>query len=74
MKIKAEYLWLDGTEPSAHVRSKTKILSLEEEVNLSKIPEWGFDGSSTYQADTPSSLFTIFAQILCISSRKIIAQ
>ena len=26
MAIKAEYIWIDGTEPTARLRSKTKIL------------------------------------------------
>ncbi len=42
---KAEYIWLDGTEPSASLRSKTKIVALGQEP-----PVWGFDGSSTNQA------------------------
>ena len=48
--IKAEYIWIDGTEPTAQVRSKTKILSEGEGP-----PVWGFDGSSTNQADGSSS-------------------
>ena len=42
---KAEYIWLDGTKPSALMRSKTKILPIGKEP-----PVWGFDGSSTNQA------------------------
>jgi glutamine synthetase len=42
---KAEYIWIDGTEPTAKLRSKTKIVPLGEE-----LPIWGFDGSSTNQA------------------------
>ena len=26
MRYKAEYIWIDGTEPTAKLRSKTKIL------------------------------------------------
>jgi glutamine synthetase len=47
--VKAEYIWIDGTEPTPRLRSKTKILSHVEP------PEWGFDGSSTNQADGSSS-------------------
>ena len=43
----AEYIWLDGTEPTPLLRSKTKIL--EDGVDV--MPIWGFDGSSTNQAD-----------------------
>jgi glutamine synthetase len=42
--IKAEYIWIDGTETEL-LRSKTKILSSSGE-----LPIWGFDGSSTNQA------------------------
>lgn len=49
-KYKAEYLWLDGTKPTALIRSKTKIVDLGEEP-----PYWGFDGSSTNQAPGKSS-------------------
>jgi glutamine synthetase len=45
MTYKAEYIWIDGTEPTAKLRSKTKIL--DDGVEL---PIWGFDGSSTNQA------------------------
>ena len=45
MTYKAEYIWIDGTEPTARLRSKTKILADGEE-----LPIWGFDGSSTNQA------------------------
>jgi glutamine synthetase len=45
MAYKAEYIWIDGTEPTAKLRSKTKILPDGE-----ALPIWGFDGSSTNQA------------------------
>ncbi|HEU5127454.1 MAG TPA: glutamine synthetase GlnII [Glycomyces sp.] len=50
MAIKAEYIWLDGTEPTAKLRSKTKILA-----DGAEPPIWGFDGSSTNQAEGASS-------------------
>ncbi|MDQ2650203.1 MAG: glutamine synthetase beta-grasp domain-containing protein [Actinomycetota bacterium] len=46
MAIKAEYIWVDGTEPTAKLRSKTKILA----DGTKDLPIWGFDGSSTNQA------------------------
>ena len=49
MRIKAEYIWLDGNTPTAGLRSKTKILDREVS-SLEDIPDWGFDGSSTEQA------------------------
>jgi len=45
MTYKAEYIWIDGTEPTAKLRSKTKILA-----DGTELPIWGFDGSSTNQA------------------------
>ena len=48
--IKAEYIWLDGSQPTAQIRSKTKII-----LSKSNIPVWGFDGSSTNQADGRAS-------------------
>ena len=50
MAIKAEYIWLDGVQPTPDLRSKTKILAEGAEP-----PDWGFDGSSTEQADGHSS-------------------
>jgi glutamine synthetase len=50
MAIKAEYIWIDGTEPTAKLRSKTKILQKGQEP-----PIWGFDGSSTNQAPGSAS-------------------
>jgi len=50
MKIKAEYIWIDGYQPTGNLRSKTKIL--ERSVScVSELPTWGFDGSSTLQAE-----------------------
>ena len=56
MKIKLEYIWLDGYLPTQNMRSKTKV---EEHENfkgtLEEIGEWSFDGSSTKQAAGGSS-------------------
>ena len=52
--IKAEYIWIDGVRPTAGLRSKTKILP-EPLGSLQDIPGWGFDGSSTEQAEGHSS-------------------
>ncbi len=45
MAYKAEYIWIDGTKPTAKLRSKTRILE-----DGAELPIWGFDGSSTNQA------------------------
>lgn len=44
-----EYIWLDVNGCS---RSKTKIITNRntEEINISDVPEWNYDGSSTGQA------------------------
>ena len=46
----AEYIWIDGSIPTAKMRSKTKIMKEGEE-----LPLWGFDGSSTNQAPGDAS-------------------
>ncbi|MFJ7417876.1 glutamine synthetase [Streptomyces uncialis] len=54
MTFKAEYIWIDGTEPTAKLRSKTKILP-GAPAGLAELPLWGFDGSSTNQAEGHAS-------------------
>ena len=49
-KYRAEYIWMDGTQPTPLMRSKTKVLKQSEEP-----PLWGFDGSSTNQASGSQS-------------------
>jgi len=51
MKI-AEYIWLDGNSP-AQLRSKTRIY--HGTATVKEMPIWGFDGSSTKQAEGDSS-------------------
>jgi len=60
MKIKLEYIWLDGYKPEPNLRSKVKVVDAPtHEVNgktlhgitLEDCPQWGFDGSSTKQAE-----------------------
>ena len=53
-KNKLEYVWLDGYQPEATLRSKIKIID-RYCTNLLEVPEWGFDGSSTQQAQGSSS-------------------
>ena len=54
MKIKIEYIWMDGHVPTAKLRSKTKVIE-GPVTDISEIPEWGFDGSSTMQAEGEDS-------------------
>ena len=46
----AEYIWIDGRKPTSKLRSKTKIINGPIE-KIEDIPMWGFDGSSTEQAE-----------------------
>lgn len=56
MKVWAEYIWIGGVENEKRVktlRSKGRIVEALPPIGLKqldKIPEWGFDGSSTNQA------------------------
>lgn len=51
----AEYIWVDGAEPTQKLRSKTRVLSLSGDVTLESFPVWNFDGSSTGQSGTDNS-------------------
>jgi glutamine synthetase len=54
-KVMAEYIWIDGQKPTAKLRSKMKVVEVGEIKTLSDLPDWGFDGSSTYQAEGKKS-------------------
>ncbi|MEM9354553.1 MAG: glutamine synthetase beta-grasp domain-containing protein [Planctomycetota bacterium] len=54
MAYKLEYIWLDGYQPEASLRSKTKVVS-EKPSTVEDCPDWSFDGSSTEQAEGHSS-------------------
>jgi glutamine synthetase len=45
LSYQAEYIWIDGTEPTRKLRSKTRIIADGKKPII-----WGFDGSSTNQA------------------------
>jgi len=54
MKAKLEYIWLDGYKPEPNLRSKTKIIDLDEKnpvLTTEDVSDWSFDGSSTQQAE-----------------------
>ncbi len=51
---KLEYIWLDGTDQTQSLRSKTKI-ERNFSGKLEDCPVWSFDGSSTNQAEGGSS-------------------
>ena len=54
-KYKLEYIWLDGYTPVANLRGKTQIKEFNSFPKLEELPLWGFDGSSTQQAEGRSS-------------------
>ncbi len=54
MLRQGEYIWLDGAKPSQKLRSKTRILP-DRDHKLEDLPTWGYDGSSTFQADGEDS-------------------
>jgi len=54
-KYKLEYIWLDGNTPVAELRGKTTIKEFASTPTLADMPLWGFDGSSTMQAEGKSS-------------------
>ena len=57
---KAEYIWIDGTLPTAKLRSKSKVIPSGEEP-----PIWGFDGSSTNQAPGENSDCVLKPVFIC---------
>src|SRR5260370_33476261 len=54
-KYKLEYIWLDGKKPVPELRGKTLLKEFEHPHTLAALPNWGFDGSSTMQAEGKSS-------------------
>jgi len=53
-KYKLEYIWLDGYQPVPNLRGKTRVAE-SEPTSLEDCPIWGFDGSSTQQAEGSDS-------------------
>lgn len=57
----AEYIWMDGAKPTQKLRSKARVINHlgSNQVTPDDFPEWGFDGSSTYQTEGSSSDLTL---------------
>lgn len=53
-KYKLEYIWLDGYLPEPNLRGKTKLVDKAPK-KVEDCELWGFDGSSTQQAEGKSS-------------------
>lgn len=80
MKIQAEYIWIDGQaekpqprnlDKMAELRSKTKIVDVEQALraldgDISALPKWGFDGSSTNQAPGNKSDCALWPVMVCM--------
>ena len=54
-KYKLEYIWLDGYTPVPNLRGKTLVKEYGAFPKLEELPPWGFDGSSTQQAEGKNS-------------------
>ncbi len=54
-KYKLEYVWLDGKKPVPELRGKTQLKTYDKPPTLADMPLWGFDGSSTMQAEGSKS-------------------
>jgi glutamine synthetase len=51
MLSQATYIWIDGAQPTQKLRSKVRIFKHPDgPISVKDLPDWGFDGSSTYQA------------------------
>jgi glutamine synthetase len=59
------YIWIDGSSPTQTLRSKVKIVPYKNNVlKLEDLPQWNFDGSSTYQASGHDS--DLILQPVCL--------
>ncbi len=50
-KYRLDYIWLDGYSPVQNLRTKCMLKEFDEFPSVEDLPEWGFDGSSTKQAE-----------------------
>ena len=56
MLAQVTYIWMDGADPTSKLRSKMRVVSHDNElITLKDLPQWSFDGSSTYQAEGSDS-------------------
>lgn len=65
MKSKLEYIWLDGSEPTQQLRSKTMMSKDGFSGKLEELKNWSFDGSSTNQAQGGSSDLLLKPVFVC---------
>jgi glutamine synthetase len=50
-KFKLDYIWLDGYTPVPNLRTTNCVKEFDSFPTLDELPLWGFDGSSTEQAE-----------------------
>jgi glutamine synthetase len=51
-QIRLDYIWLDGYQPTTGIRTKAQLIDSDLfDDSIGSVPEWGFDGSSTRQAE-----------------------
>lgn len=61
------YIWIDGSSPTQTLRSKVKIVPYsKKQLTINDLPQWNFDGSSTYQAAGHDSDLTL-QPICCVT-------
>lgn len=59
------YIWIDGSSPTQTLRSKVKIVPYKgNTLTIEDVPQWNFDGSSTYQASGHDS--DLILQPVCL--------
>lgn len=66
------YIWIDGSSPTQTLRSKVKIVPYAKLLTLKELPQWSFDGSSTYQASGHDS--DLILQPVCMVNDPILGQ
>jgi glutamine synthetase len=67
------YIWIDGTVPTQALRSKLKIVSSKQKtLAVEDLPQWSFDGSSTYQASGHDS--DLILQPVCVVKDPILGE
>lgn len=67
------YIWVDGTSPTQTLRSKVKIVPHKsKKISPDDLPQWNFDGSSTYQASGHDS--DLLLQAVCVVNDPILGE
>lgn len=67
------YIWIDGTSPTQMLRSKVKIVPHNKKILAAEdLPQWNFDGSSTYQAAGHDS--DLIIQPVCVVKDPILGE